>query len=66
MLNLGTLPQKTPSDWSENTLKEGVKTKEPKFKVLAKMTGRINSYMECLIEHPDGRREYVSAKELGI
>ena len=39
------------------------KTKTQPPKLITRQVGKVNTHMECLIEHQDGRREYVSGKE---
>lgn len=39
------------------------KKKTPPPTLITRQTGKVNTYTECLIEHHDGRREYVSGKE---
>lgn len=31
--------------------------------LVSRMTGKVNTYMECLVEHPCGKREYMTGKE---
>lgn len=37
--------------------------KKKKVVLIHRMKGKINTYQECLVENPDGRREYLTGAE---